>query len=215
MSRLPYHGNSDLFEEINELVNDPKKARLLDGLKRASRNDFEMSNMLASLRRWLKRPQADKEAKLIFSAAFDISLRNTPTEQLNPETIAVPNFKGDMELAGVFSVIFNPSLYELGTNKSFLHDSLPPTLPGRHQIITVLNRLGDGIGGHWGCMNVMRTSLEFYQGPKYWEEVLSYNVYMMKGLSKIPDEFFEEFGKLKGKEDQALNRMLFNANLQP
>ena len=49
MSRLPYHGNSDLFEEINELVSDPGKARLLDGLKRASRNDFEMSNMLVSL----------------------------------------------------------------------------------------------------------------------------------------------------------------------
>ena len=70
VSRLPYHGNSDLFEEINELVNDPGKARLLDGLKRASRNDFEMSNMLVSLRRWLKRPQSGGEALGIFYAAF-------------------------------------------------------------------------------------------------------------------------------------------------
>ena len=62
VSRLPYHGNSDLFEEINELVNDPGKARLLDGLKRASRNDVEMGNMLAPLRRWLKRSQYGKEA---------------------------------------------------------------------------------------------------------------------------------------------------------
>ena len=62
VSRLPYHGNNDLFEEINELVNDPGKARLLEGLKRASRNDFEMSNMLASLRRWLKRPQNGNES---------------------------------------------------------------------------------------------------------------------------------------------------------
>ena len=48
VSRLPYRGDNDLFEEINELVDDPKKARLLDGLKRASRNDFEMSHMLKS-----------------------------------------------------------------------------------------------------------------------------------------------------------------------
>ena len=74
VSRLPYHGNSDLFEEINELVNDPRKARLLDGLKRASRNDFEMSNMLASLRRWLKRPQNGREAIAIFYAAFNIEM---------------------------------------------------------------------------------------------------------------------------------------------
>ena len=74
VSRLPYHGNSDLFEEINELVNDPGKARLLDGLKRASRNDFEMSNMLASLRRWLKRSQEDKEAIAIFYAAFNTDM---------------------------------------------------------------------------------------------------------------------------------------------
>ena len=80
VSRLPYHGNSDLFEEINELVNDPGKARLLDGLKRASRNDLEMSNMIASLRRWLKRPQGDKEAMAIFYAAFDIDMRSIPTE---------------------------------------------------------------------------------------------------------------------------------------
>ena len=56
VSKLPYNVNYDLFDEINEIVNDPKKARLLDGLKRASRNGFEMSNMLVSLRRWLKKP---------------------------------------------------------------------------------------------------------------------------------------------------------------
>ena len=121
MSRLPYHGNSDLFEEINELVNDPGKARLLDGLKRASRNDFEMGHMLASLRRWLKRSQRSREALVIFYAAFNTEMRSIPIEQLNAETISVPNFQGDTELAGVFSVIFNPRLYsQLDTNKSFL-----------------------------------------------------------------------------------------------
>ena len=55
VSRLEYNGDSDLFEEINGLVNDPNKARLLDGLKRASKNHDEMTHMLVSLRRWLKR----------------------------------------------------------------------------------------------------------------------------------------------------------------
>ena len=100
MSRLPYHGNSDLFEEINELVNDPGKARLLDGLKRASRNDSEMSNMLASLRRWLKRSQQDREAMAIFYAAFNMDITSIPIEQLNAETISVPNFQKRSGIGG-------------------------------------------------------------------------------------------------------------------
>ena len=43
---LPYGGNSDRFDEINRMVNDPGKARLLDGLKRAAGNHFEMDRML-------------------------------------------------------------------------------------------------------------------------------------------------------------------------
>ena len=214
VSRLPYHGNSDLFEEINEIVNNPKKARLLDGLKRASRNDFEMSNMLASLRRWLKKSQYDKEALAIFNAAFSRDMRSIPTEQLNPETILVPNFKGDSELAGMFSVIFNASLFsQLDTNKSFLQDSLPQSLPGRDQIINVLTRFGDETRDQ-ACRSVIESALRFYRSPKDWEEVLSYNVCMMKGLSKIPDEFFEEHGKLEPMEKRlVLNRMLLVANL--
>ena len=55
VSMLPYGGNRDRFDEINRIVNDPKKARLLDGMKRATRNDHEMSWMIKSLRRWLAR----------------------------------------------------------------------------------------------------------------------------------------------------------------
>ena len=55
VSRLPYGVDSDLFDEINELVGSPMKARLLDGIKRASKNDLEMSRMFVSLRRWMER----------------------------------------------------------------------------------------------------------------------------------------------------------------
>ena len=200
VSRLPYHGNTDLFEEINELVNDPKKTRLLDGLKRASRNDFEMSNMLVSLRHWLNRSEYSKEAQAIFHTAFNPEMTSLPTEQLNPETISVPNFKEDMEVAGMFTVIFNPSFYdELDTNESFLHDSLPQSLPGRDHIISILTRFVDEARDAQICGDIVEIALKSYQSPKEWDEVLSYNVCMMKGLSKIPDEFFEEYEKLGGR----------------
>ena len=214
VSRLPYHRNSDLFEEINELVNDPKKARLLDGLKRASRNDFEMSNMLASLHRWLKRFELDNETAVIFYAAFDTDMRNLPIEQLNAETISVPNFQGDPELAGVFGVIFGSGFYdELDKNKSFLHDSLPQSLPSRDHIISVLTRLGDETRDAQACRSVMESALEFYRDSKYWDEVLSYKECVMIGLSKLPDEIFEEYEKLTGGEQYRLDMMFLAANL--
>ena len=214
VSRLPYHGNSDLFEEINELVSDLGKARLLDGLKRASRNDFEMSNMLVSLHRWLKRSEWDNETMAIISAASNSEMRSIPIDQLNAETISVPNFQGDPELMGVFRVILGSRLYgNLDKNKSFLQDSLPQSLPGRDHIISVLTRLGNETRGVWACRFFMDATLGSYQSPKDWEKVLSYNACRMKGLSKIPDEFFEEFEELDGEEQQALNRMLLVANL--
>ena len=212
VSRLPYHGNSDLFEEINELIDDPKKARLLDGLKRASRNDVEMSNMLASLRRWLKRSEWEDEIIAIFNAAFDSEMRSIPIEQLNAETISVPNFQEDPELTGVLSVIFNPSLYsQLDISGYFLQNYLPQSLPGRGHIIGVLTRLGDETGGAGGCRISMQSALESYGNPKDWKKVLSHTVCVMVGLSKLPDEFFEEYGKLDETEWFALNTMLYKA----
>ena len=58
MSKLPYGGDSDRFDEINKLVDNPMKARLLDGVKRASKNSFEMSRMLASLRQMGRKTKA-------------------------------------------------------------------------------------------------------------------------------------------------------------
>ena len=55
--------------------------------------------------------------------------------------------------------------------------------------------------------------IRVYQSPKDWEAVLSYNACVMMELSKIPDEFFEEYEKLEGKEQQVLNKMLLAANL--
>ena len=214
VSRLPYHGNIDLFEEINELVNDRRKARLLDGLKRASRNDFEMGHMLVSLRRWLKRPQNGNEARAIFDAAFSRDMASIPIEQLNAETISVPNFQEDMELAGMFSVIFNPSLYrQLDISKSFLQDSLSQSLPGHDQIINVLTKLRDKTRMTGACRSFMNYALQFYRSPKEWDEVLSYNECVMMGLSKFPDEAFEKYEKLEEEEREALYDMTFDANL--
>ena len=44
-------------------------------------------------------------------------------------------------------------------------------------------------------------------------EVLSYNACVMMGLSKIPDEFFEEYEKLDEEERRALHEILVDANL--
>ena len=68
VSMLPYGGNSDRFDEINEIVNDPMKARLLDGLKRAARNHSEMDRMLRSLRRLVQRNRYDDVKFAIFYA---------------------------------------------------------------------------------------------------------------------------------------------------
>ena len=110
----------------------------------------------------------------------------------------MPNFQGDPELAGVLSVIFGFGLYsQLDTNKSFLQDSLPQSLPGRGHIISVLTRLGDETRGARTCRSSMEFALECYRSPKEWDETLSYNAYVMMGLSKLPDEFFEEYEKLE------------------
>ena len=54
----------------------------------------------------------------------------------------------------------------------------------------------------------MESALQSYRSPKDWDEVLSYNACVMMGLSKIPDEFFEEYEKLDGEERRTLNAMV-------
>ena len=90
---------------------------------------------------------------------------------------------------------------------------MPQSLPGRDHIISVLTRLGDETRNAWVCRDVMEFALQSYQSPKDWEKVLSYNACVMMGLSKIPDEFFEEHEKLEGEERYALNKMLLTSNL--
>ena len=108
---LPYGGNRDRFDEINRIVNDPKKARLLDGMKRATRNDHEMSWMIKSLRRWLARD--DRIMKYsIFYIAFNDAVRRIPIDQLRAETVKVPDFEGDKELTRLFEMIFSGSFYD-------------------------------------------------------------------------------------------------------
>ena len=90
---------------------------------------------------------------------------------------------------------------------------MPQSLPGRDHIINVLTRLGDGTRDDMACRGIMEGALRSYQGPKYWEEVLSYNACVMVGLSKLPDEFFEEYEKLDEEEQYTLYEILKDANL--
>ena len=211
VSKLPYNVNYDLFDEINEIVNDPKKARLLDGLKRASRNGFEMSNMLVSLRRWLSDSMKGSWYDISF-APFREDLKGIPTEQLNAEAISVPNFQRDPELVGVFSIIFSIGLLDkLDTDKSFLQDSLPQSLPDRDHVISILTRLDEETRGNRDCRCDIESALRPSQDPKGWDETLAHNECVMRGLSKLPDVFFEEYVGLKRKERDVLERMIYNS----
>ena len=124
IARLPYHGGKDLFDDINELVDDPRKARLLDGLKRASRNDFEMSQIIVSLRRWLGRSFADHET--VSAVESDKDVRSITVDQARTKTMRVPNFEGDKDLTKLFELIFKDSIFKrLRRNQKLLQDSIP------------------------------------------------------------------------------------------
>jgi hypothetical protein len=211
VSRLPYGGNSDLFEEINALVNDPKKARLLDGLKRASRNGFEMTLMLKSLRRWLEGPADLKET--IFYAAlekvWDISI-----EQLRTTNVKAPDFKGDQELAKLFGLILSDDLFdEIGKKESSFRDSLPRSFSNHAHLTDFLTRLGEEAQKSQGCKDAIKDALRDIRESTDWDKVVSYNECVMTGLSKLPDEFFEGYAMLKFGGRIALNSMLLKANL--
>src|ERR1700733_7019597 len=134
VSRLPYNGDKDLFDEINEIIGDPRKARLLDGLKRASRNDAEMSRMLKSLNRWLKR-SSDETRRAIFSAAYVESMKSIPTGQLREMTVGLHTIRMVQEVAKLFT------FYDaLEKGKLLLQESLPQSFLNRDHL-ELLTRL--------------------------------------------------------------------------
>lgn len=213
LSQLPYGGNSDRFGEINELVNDPKKARLLDGLKRASRDDLEMSRMLKSLRRWLKREDLDIRA-IIYFAGREKDIGSIPVDQLHAKPTTVPNFKGDKELENFFTLTGHFNIYaKFEQNKSMFQESLPQSFSNRDNLIDFLTRVGNDAEAFRQCKWAIESTLKELQGSILWDKVVTYNEYMMKGLSKLPDEFFEAYAKLNKEERNQLHDMLRGANL--
>ena len=184
VSRLPYNGDKDLFDEINEIVGDPRKARLLDGLKRASRNDAEMSRMLKSLNRWLKR-SSDETRRVIFAAAYVESIKNIPTGQLHEVMVGLHTIRMVQEVAKLFT------FYDaLEKDKPLHQESLPLSFPNRDHLLELLTRLGSETNGYRGCRAAIVHALKTLEHDVNWERVLECNVSVMRELSTLPDESF-------------------------
>lgn len=215
VSKLPYNGDDDLFEEINEFVNDPKKARLLDGLKRASRDDREMDHMLQTLRRWLSRHPAERRKAAIFGAALDPDLQNISLKQLRTESVIAPNFEGDRKLLKVFIWIFKFDHYyeRLGTTDGPDLKNLLPSFPNRDYLIDFLTRLRIEAKAYGGCVSSIASALKDFRGSVDWDKVFSYNDCAMTGFSMLPDEFYDEFLKLDVRELLVLHPMLRKSDL--
>lgn len=212
VSRLPYGVDSDRFDEINELVDDPMKARLLDGIKRASKNDLEMSRMLVSLRGWVERKWWDGRKEAILKVGFNKVLKNVPIDQLRAETATVPDFKGDQELVRLFNLMMGHDISEI-LEKSSLEESFPTSIPDRGHIISILTRLSAEIKRYALCKRSIQSALLNFRESADWDDIVSYNVCIMRELSKVPDEFFEEYERLLSREQTLLNSMLQKAGL--
>lgn len=215
VSKLPYNGDDDLFEEINESVNDPKKARLLDGLKRASRDDVEMNYMLQTLRRWLSRHPAERRKAAIFGAALDPDLQNISLKQLRTESITAPNFGKDRKLSNVFIWIFNFDYYyaQLGTTNGPDLKKILPAFPNRDYLVDFLTRLRIEAKAYGGCVSSIESALKDFRGSVDWDKVFSYNDCAMTGFSMLPDEFYAELLKLGVQELLELHSMLRKSDL--
>lgn len=212
VSKLEYNGDRDMFDEINEIVNDPRKARLLDGLKRASRDDAEMSDMIAHLNRWVGRPQRNIGAAILHTA-FVEELEDLSVERLRARDVGVPNLQ-DPELAGLFRFLLSPNVSgELAENESFFEDSVPPSFPYHNYLITFLTQLYVEARSSETCQAGIQIFLRDFRDSTDWRDVLSFNLCAMRGLSRVPDEFFEEYAKLTGREQFALSNILRKAHL--
>ena len=213
VARLPYHGGKDLFDDINELVDDPRKARLLDGLKRASRNDFEMSQIIVSLRRWLGRSFADHK-ETVSAVESDKDVRSITVDQARTKTMRVPNFEGDKDLTKLFELIFKDSIFKrLRRNQKLLQDSIPQSFSNRDHLINFLIKFDNNVRVDKKCQWAIEDALKDFRVSTDWDKVVSYNTCVMTELSKLPDEFFEDFRSL-GKDGWVmLDEMLQEANL--
>ena len=205
-------GTTTFSNKINGFVNDPKKARLLDGLKRASRDDFEMSHMLKSLRRWLQR-SGDLRSD-IFNAAFTREVNGIPIERLRAKSAAALGFQEGQELRKLFNLIVGTRLYgNFEKNKLLLQDALPQSLPDRAHLIDFLTRLGHEVEKLKSCKLAIEDALQDFEESTDWDGVALHNACMMRGLSKLSDEFFEEYTSLEQMERTRLSKMLRQVDL--
>ena len=214
VSMLPFGGNWDHFDEINRIVNDPKKARLLDGIKRATRDKYEMDWMIKSLRR-LSATYGMQPIRN-FKAAFEEEVKRIPIEQLRAITGKVPDFKGrEADLIKLLGLMHTYDFYEIiQENPSVFKDSLPLSFPYYDYLADFLTKLLDETKYNkrfWfvaGCAikENLRVSTD-------WNKVVTYNACAMKVLSRLSNEFFDEYANLKSNERSELNDKLEKANL--
>lgn len=214
VAKLPYGGNSDRFDEINELVNDPKKARLLDGLKRASRDDFEMTRMLKSLTRWLKRPFSEGSFKaLIYHTAFKAGLKSMPTERLRSKTVTAPDFEKNTELRDLVRLFFRRDFRAHVMSSALSKESMPP-FPGRDYLVDFMTRLREETEGNKRCRESIATTIRvLYMQTELDDIHLSFNMCVMKGLSQLPDSFFNDYQALGEVDQIKFQKMLTKASL--
>ena len=99
-----------------------------------------------------------------------------------------------------------------GLNNHQLEDSLPKSLPDRDHMIGVLTRLGDEAKESSSCTESIQDALLDFRESTRWDDVLSYNACVMTEFSKLPDEFFEEYGELRIQEWYMLQEMLQKIN---
>lgn len=214
VSRLPYGGDSDRFDEINELVNDPKKARLLDGLKRAARDHFEMSRMLKLLTEWLSRETyQDAFKSRIFNAAFDNNLKIIPVEQLRLKTVTAPDFERDPELVKLFELLLRGD-FSTQLESGILPKKSVLSFPGRDYIHDFVARIREDTEDNKICRSVIVDIMILFNKQSKWDDTqLLFNKCVMKGMSQLPDSFFEDYLALDNMEHFYLELMLKKASL--
>ena len=214
VSRLSYGGDGDRFDEINEFVDDPKKARLLDGLKRASRDHFEMSRMLRSLNRLLKRKTYwDALKGNILYAALDDNLKNISMEQLRSETVTAPDFEKNAELRDLVQLLFGEKFH--GQPKlGILPKESMPSFPGKDYLIDFVTRIREETQDNAMCRQSISNAMILFHEHRKWGDIqLPFNKCVMKGLSQLPDSFFAEYQALSELEQRKLQGMLKEASL--